>query len=352
METMNMNDDKRQDGMEMPSHTHYLIDLENTGCRWAGIIPRIRRGDTVTVFISDKTTKLESDALCAAYRNGAGFRFLSCENGRANAMDFQMMVELGRLSVQEPASRFRMVTADKGFESVVKYMADLGIDALRMDPCLVPSDACGNVCVHATATVDPPEPPEPLEQGCAAQEGAPGKEDGAGQKTVPEIPTPEHATKRFYINLLRQEGLESQEDLTVSAAIIYEAMKMPENRRKLNAMNRFQSRYGMKDGTERYKALRELIKKIAEEGPFPPKDEPLKEAPDGRIYPKIDKNDVNGILSSSGIVMVKGTTAKTMECIETARMDQNPQEALRTLMTDYLTPKQVNKALPKLVKYL
>lgn len=331
----------------MEPHAHYLIDLENTGCRWANIIPDLKPQDTITVFFSDATGRLENDALCAAYKKGASFRFLSCANGKANAMDFQIMAELGRLSIQAPQDLYYMVTLDRGFESVEGYLADLGVSAIRLDPCSIPSTACTAPCAYAGAILKP-------------------KPSDASQ---PDEPKEDAATRRDYVTKLMAAGVTGAEDLRIAAGIIYAAMLEPANKRKKSVMNRFQSRYGIKEGTERYKQVRDLVFDIAEHGPFPPegglkahqeaaaeKAAPMtvpEPGPVARKWPAISATSVNTILSQSGICMLKGYVAKTMECIEDARRTPEPKKTLRKLMLDYLTQPQVDKALPKLaLKYL
>lgn len=55
----------------------------------------------------------------------------------------------------------------------------------------------------------------------------------------------------------------------MAAGILVAAMRLPQNERKLNTLNRFTARYGAEDGRARYNQVKDVVKHISVEGPFP-----------------------------------------------------------------------------------
>lgn len=214
--------------MNAGKKTHWLVDLENVGAGWKTAVSRAEPGDEIHLFCSSNTVKIDIRQLGPASARGIRFRFDECKNGPHNAMDFQMMCELGRLSVIDPDADYVLFTADKGFSSVLDYMALRGI---RVD-CQSPQTA-------PVARTD--APPAPAKAG---------------------------SVRTAYQKLLKETGL-SPADQKVATAILMEAMKQPANKRKLDCRNRILKRWGKTEGNTIYQTLRDIVHKIANEGPWP-----------------------------------------------------------------------------------
>ena len=112
----------------------WLVDTENVQGKWDAVLEECSKGDAIVFFLSPNVANLCNESLCTASRLGIRLEFLWCECGRPDAMDFQIMVELGRRSVTEPKAMFHILSGDGGFESVVGYMAERGVQVTRSAP--------------------------------------------------------------------------------------------------------------------------------------------------------------------------------------------------------------------------
>lgn len=114
--------------------TNWLVDTENTGNRWLCLLDMAKPGDVIHMFVSDKSCTIVMSDLMKSGIVGFDFRFYSCENGIANAMDFQMMCALGMLVKSGVAERFVIVSCDNGFKSVLFFMSERGYDVSVFEP--------------------------------------------------------------------------------------------------------------------------------------------------------------------------------------------------------------------------
>lgn len=256
--------------------TYWLIDLENTGPRWASAAGLFVPGDTAVIFWSDKT---RSDWPLDSLPDVPDLRyiFIKCGNGTPNAMDFQLCAWLGRTSREFPDARFVILSGDKGYAPLESFMGRFyGTDVSLLDP-----------------------------NGA----GAPGHEKN-------------DATVRMeYDELLRQSGMSDPDDRRVMAGILMCSMRLPQNRRKLDTRNRLCTKYGSQDGNLRYNAARDVIARIALEGPWPdaapvPAPAAAKKTAPALKMPTADK--INRTLSKSGVMLKTGQVAKAQEALARA----------------------------------
>lgn len=281
----------------------YLIDVENVQAWWTTLLPACRPGDEMVLFVSDKTGRIDPLVLGGPCAKGVKFSFAACENGLPNAMDFQLVAELGRLSVLEPDREFVIISGDNGFRSVVKFMADRGVSV----ECAGPSD--------------------------------PGAATPAGNATGTA-----QDVKAVYEQMLREAGAGNADERHVVAAILYQAMLKPPQRRKVDVLNRLRNRWGAAEGQEKYNAIKDVVWKIAANGPWPEKDaapapaQPAakKPAPKPANKPMPSNAALNSALSKV-VTMREGYVAKCSEAIKAARAAQDPEQSLR---------KQVRKIFP------
>lgn len=279
--------------MEDRKKTHWLVDLENVGAGWKTAVSRAEPGDEVHLFYSGNTVKIDIRQLGPASARGIRFRFDECRNGLHNAMDFQMMCELGRLSAAEPDANYVLFTADKGFSSVLDYMALRGVQ------------------------VD-----------CQAPQAAPVLQTGT--PPIEAKPAPAKSVRAAYQKVLKETAL-SPADQKVATAILMESMRQPANKRKLDCRNRILKRWGKADGNLIYQDLREIVHKIANEGPWP---ETGKAAKPKKV--RLDASDeaVQAMLS-------------------TARKTKNPVQSLRDQLASFCdTREEAAEATLLLKKYL
>lgn len=104
---------------------HYLFDTENIGHYWETLCKLMKNGqhNRYYLFWTQKTCGiplayieqlkelLMSDAL----------KLIECYSGQKNALDFQLVLYLGRLLERNLADEFIIVSADRGFDSVIQH---------------------------------------------------------------------------------------------------------------------------------------------------------------------------------------------------------------------------------------
>lgn len=209
---------------------YWLVDTENVAKSWQPFAERAESGDVFILFYSKNVGPVSMSLFGPACLKGVRFEFIECRVG-SNAMDFQIATELGKLVALHPDAEFIIISKDTGFNVVVEYWRRRKLN-VRREGLPVPS------VVPLPTLVQKPA-------------------------------TPEQEIREKYKEMLRKAGMEDG-DLCIVAAILMAAMSEPQNKRKANVFNRFQARYGAKEGLVRYTAIKALVHDIAVNGPFPP----------------------------------------------------------------------------------
>lgn len=281
--------------------------MENVQDRWANILPQVMAGDTVTFFYTDKVKPVPMGVLGPACARGVNFSFAQCENGRPNALDFQLVTELGRLSVLSENAEFVIVSGDQGFQSVIKFMGDRGVTVSCLDPdkIALSCDDCDDNTgsVHMTGTVD--------------------------------------WTYDAYVARLKRAGLPESQAHTV-AGVFMSAMCEPPNKRKLACCNLLRTCYGADFGSDLYVKIKGVVHDVAVNGPFP--------KPDSRSLP--DENTLSVMLKNNGLNLSNTHLRETVLALKQAVWRQNPRQSLMDRLVKRLGNKKgaaVYKFVAKLV---
>lgn len=275
----------------------WLVDLENTGGRWAGAAHLFRPGDTVAIFWSDKSCDVNMKSLPSV--PGLKYMFVPCSNGTPNALDFQLSAWLGRMSVLEPDAAFVILSKDKGYAPLAQFLEqESGIKVTLVDPA--PEARPGAALADSRREQIIPEDP------------GPGPEPAAEQ--------PMNRVRAIYTDMLRSAGVSGAEDLRVLSAILMQSMQLPQNMRKLDARNRLAKKYGAQEGNLRYNSVKDVIKKIAENGPYP-----------GTSGIEIHADDVNQALSKAGVTLKAGQVAKAVNALKIAVANDDISGARKSL---------------------
>ena len=124
--------------------TIHLIDFENVrSAGLAGLGP-LGEGDQAIVFFSDACRQLDLGAAARFLGSGASLRTEHVATGSKNALDFQLASKLGCLIGERAPTRrcftggrglsrrFRIVSNDTGFDCVVGYWRERGVDVERV----------------------------------------------------------------------------------------------------------------------------------------------------------------------------------------------------------------------------
>lgn len=99
----------------------YLIDSENINDIWVEILHCMEDKDEILVFYTDKSAHMGYDRIIRLMEHKRGIvRWIRCFEGQ-NALDFQLVTELGSRIGQEPKREYIIVSNDTGYDAVVRY---------------------------------------------------------------------------------------------------------------------------------------------------------------------------------------------------------------------------------------
>ncbi len=137
----------------------YLIDSENISDEWVDILDTTGPKDHITVFYTDKSSHINCGQVCKLMEKGAGkVHWIKCLEGN-NALDFQLVTELGAMIERNEAEEYAIISKDNGFNVVVNYWNSRNIHITRMnvkaikDECVTKDEADIAVKVPQTTPV-------------------------------------------------------------------------------------------------------------------------------------------------------------------------------------------------------
>lgn len=105
----------------------YLIDSENISDEWVDILDTMEMQDVIFVFYTGKSTHINCERAHKLMRNGIGrVQWIKCFEGN-NALDFQLVTELGAMIGLGKAAEYIIVSKDNGYNPVVRYWNGRGI---------------------------------------------------------------------------------------------------------------------------------------------------------------------------------------------------------------------------------
>ncbi|MBK1618483.1 hypothetical protein CKO42_08535 [Lamprobacter modestohalophilus] len=114
--------------------THYLIDYES-------IQPKQLEGwlaneTSITLFVGPQQHRLPIDLVMRMQALGERGRYVKIERAGKNALDFHLAFYLGELAAADPQARYRILSKDSGFDSLIAHLQARGLDVerLREDP--------------------------------------------------------------------------------------------------------------------------------------------------------------------------------------------------------------------------
>lgn len=107
-----------------------LIDLENVQPSDLGSLAgqELR----VCLFLGQTQTKLPLGLVESLLPLGPAVTFIHGKAGGRNSMDSIMAFYLGRLSVELPDASFTLISKDTGFDQLVNYVKDMGVQCRRV----------------------------------------------------------------------------------------------------------------------------------------------------------------------------------------------------------------------------
>ena len=109
---------------------HVFVDYENVK---AGNLDLLAgRQFKAVIFLSANDAKIPTDLVLKVQELHAA-KYIRISGNGPNAVDFHIAFYIGRLSAEEPGSQFHIVSKDKGFDPLIKYLRSLKIKASRVD---------------------------------------------------------------------------------------------------------------------------------------------------------------------------------------------------------------------------
>ena len=110
----------------------YLIDSENINDVWVEILDALEIGDCIMVFFTDKSAHMGYDRIVRLMELEKGtVKRIRCFGGQ-NALDFQLVTELGHQICQDQECEYVIVSNDTGYDSVVRYWQQRGCSVSRI----------------------------------------------------------------------------------------------------------------------------------------------------------------------------------------------------------------------------
>jgi hypothetical protein len=108
---------------------YILIDYENVQVKSLALL----KGSNiqVRVFLGPSNTKLSTDLVLAMKELGDRADYIVLDAGGHNALDFHITYYLGRLAALHAGADFYVISKDKGFDSLIKYMNKNGVSCAR-----------------------------------------------------------------------------------------------------------------------------------------------------------------------------------------------------------------------------
>lgn len=222
--------------------TTMFIDSENVGNAWCPLLKDTQRGDQILVFYTSNSPSMSLTEMQQVVQAKARIECISCTCGTKNALDFQLVSELGNRirGSRRNTRKFTIVSKDKGFDAVVQYWKGKAYDVVRLEPA------------GATSTI---EPVTPTAKALLAP-------------TVKTVSPPSPTIQEIYASSLKKAGLSNAQVLKISPLMV-ESMKKGQKRRMQTFYQGLCQMYGAAPGLELYHRIRDAIKLIAVNGPFP-----------------------------------------------------------------------------------
>ena len=110
----------------------YLIDSENVNDAWVKLLPRLERKDRIIIFYTENSPHFTVDSarIITDYKE-KDITWKKCFAGR-NALDFQLVSQMGYLISKFPQDSYAIMSNDTGFDAAVKYWTQEGVSVSRI----------------------------------------------------------------------------------------------------------------------------------------------------------------------------------------------------------------------------
>ena len=104
---------------------YYLIDTENVGDKWYGLLDKVKKKDRIVTFYTENHSK-QLEEFLLKHVNNSQIIWLECTVGN-NALDYQLVGVLAYLIVKHPKASFCIYSNDKGYQKSVDFWQSRGV---------------------------------------------------------------------------------------------------------------------------------------------------------------------------------------------------------------------------------
>lgn len=113
--------------------TYYFVDYENVHSEGIVDCSELEQGDIVYVFYTEQAKNITLDILEQFTRRGIRLELDKAGTGAKNALDFQLSSYLGYVIAKHETEplRYVIVSKDTGFDRLVQFWGEKGIQILR-----------------------------------------------------------------------------------------------------------------------------------------------------------------------------------------------------------------------------
>ena len=109
----------------------YLVDSENVGDIWVPLLVSSQEDDEVLVFYTTKSPHMNYENVRMLKETEKEADFIKCFEG-SNALDFQLVSELGYRLSQNAGREYVIVSNDTGFDAAVRYWSTRKMPVSRL----------------------------------------------------------------------------------------------------------------------------------------------------------------------------------------------------------------------------
>lgn len=109
----------------------YLVDSENVGDIWVPLLVASQPDEEVIVFYTQKSPHMNYENVRLLKETEKEAEFIKCFEG-SNALDFQLVTQLGYLLCENQENRYVIVSNDTGFDAAVRYWKQRNMPVQRL----------------------------------------------------------------------------------------------------------------------------------------------------------------------------------------------------------------------------
>ena len=109
----------------------YLVDSENVGDIWVPLLVASHPDEEVIVFYTQKSPHMNYENVRLLKETEKEAEFIKCFEG-SNALDFQLVTQLGYLLCENQENSYVIVSNDTGFDAAVRYWKQRNMPVQRL----------------------------------------------------------------------------------------------------------------------------------------------------------------------------------------------------------------------------